>query len=178
MLVLALQLSRGGSRRRARAELTVGGMPRGACTPTSDEVGAAQLPQNGTVTTSAAGLGPTSSQRSARGTENDDSASDRRRSTSIRENGRSKKLLRKEVIQPHLPVRLPCSRWSPCRHGAWTISPSWAAQSDSDLPALPWMPRTYERHEPLVTRCSHVEPPVVGVDAHARIVNPTARDLP
>src|SRR2546426_427708 len=33
-------------------------------------------------------------------------------------------LLRKEVIQPHLPVRLPCSRWSPCRQEAWTISSS------------------------------------------------------
>jgi hypothetical protein len=29
---------------------------------------------------------------------------------------------RKEVIQPHLPVRLPCSRWSPRRREAWTIS--------------------------------------------------------
>jgi hypothetical protein len=33
-------------------------------------------------------------------------------------------LLRKEVIQPHLPVRLPCSCHSPCRHGARTISSS------------------------------------------------------
>jgi hypothetical protein len=33
-------------------------------------------------------------------------------------------LPRKEVIQPHLPVRLPCSRNSPCRHGARTISSS------------------------------------------------------
>jgi hypothetical protein len=36
------------------------------------------------------------------------------------------KLLRKEVIQPHLPVRLPCSRVPPCRHGARTISSSWS----------------------------------------------------
>jgi len=28
------------------------------------------------------------------------------------------------VIQPHLPVRLPCSRRSPCRHEARTISSS------------------------------------------------------
>ena len=35
-------------------------------------------------------------------------------------------LLRKEVIQPHLPVRLPCSRDSPCRHGARTVSSSWS----------------------------------------------------
>ena len=33
-------------------------------------------------------------------------------------------LPRKEVIQPQLPLRLPCSRGSPCRHGAWTISSS------------------------------------------------------
>src|SRR5258708_39390508 len=39
------------------------------------------------------------------------------------------KLLRKEVIQPHLPVRLPCSRRSPCRHEAWTISSSWLQQA-------------------------------------------------
>jgi hypothetical protein len=53
-------------------------------------------------------------------------------------------LPRKEVIQPQLPLRLPCSRGSPCRHEAWTISSSWSL----DLPktghqqtALPWMPR-------------------------------------
>jgi hypothetical protein len=34
-------------------------------------------------------------------------------------------LPRKEVIQPQLPLRLPCSRGSPCRHEAWTISSSW-----------------------------------------------------
>ncbi len=33
-------------------------------------------------------------------------------------------LPRKEVIQPHVPVRLPCSRVSPCRHEARTISSS------------------------------------------------------
>ncbi len=33
-------------------------------------------------------------------------------------------LPRKEVIQPQLPLRLPCSRWSLCRHKAWTISSS------------------------------------------------------
>lgn len=31
-------------------------------------------------------------------------------------------LLRKEVIQPHVPVGLPCSCASPCRHRARTIS--------------------------------------------------------
>jgi hypothetical protein len=31
---------------------------------------------------------------------------------------------RKEVIQPQLPLRLPCSRDPPCRHGAWTLSSS------------------------------------------------------
>src|SRR5207249_9525561 len=36
-------------------------------------------------------------------------------------------LLRKEVIQPHVPVRLPCSCGSPCRHGARTISSSWGS---------------------------------------------------
>src|SRR5438270_13024376 len=41
------------------------------------------------------------------------------------------KLLRKEVIQPHLPVRLPCSRGSPCRHEAWTISSSWLLSTDA-----------------------------------------------
>ena len=52
-------------------------------------------------------------------------------------------LPRKEVIQPQLPLRLPCSCGSPCRHEAWTISSSWLL----DLPkagfqqtALPWMP--------------------------------------
>jgi len=34
-------------------------------------------------------------------------------------------LPRKEVIQPQLPLRLTCSRGSPCRHEAWTISSSW-----------------------------------------------------
>jgi hypothetical protein len=43
------------------------------------------------------------------------------------------KLLRKEVIQPHLPVRLPCSRGSPCRHEAWTISSSWFKPTGASL---------------------------------------------
>jgi len=39
------------------------------------------------------------------------------------------------VIQPHLPVRLPCSRVPPCRHEAWTISSSWYQQVDASLDA-------------------------------------------
>jgi len=45
-------------------------------------------------------------------------------------------LLRKEVIQPHLPVRLPCSGHSPCRHEAWTISSSWCSSVDVSLGAM------------------------------------------
>jgi hypothetical protein len=44
-------------------------------------------------------------------------------------------LLRKEVIQPHLPVRLPCSRNSPCRHEARTISSSCLAFAGASLDA-------------------------------------------
>ena len=45
-------------------------------------------------------------------------------------------LLRKEVIQPHLPVRLPCSRLPPYRYGAWTISSSWFGSADASLDAI------------------------------------------
>lgn len=42
-------------------------------------------------------------------------------------------LPRKEVIQPQLPLRLPCSRCSPCRHEAWTISSSSLPSAKSGL---------------------------------------------
>jgi hypothetical protein len=53
-------------------------------------------------------------------------------------------LPRKEVIQPQLPLRLPCSRRPPCRHGAWTISSSspLSAEPGFEQTALPRVPRT------------------------------------
>jgi hypothetical protein len=46
------------------------------------------------------------------------------------------RLLRKEVIQPHLPVRLPCSRRPPYRYEARTISSSWFQSADAFLDAM------------------------------------------
>jgi len=40
------------------------------------------------------------------------------------------------------------------------------------------MPRSDERHEALMRSSAYEEPPVVGVNRGARIVNPTARDAP
>jgi hypothetical protein len=52
-------------------------------------------------------------------------------------------LPRKEVIQPQLPLRLPCSRGSPCRHGAWTISSSslLGAKTRFEQTSLPRVPQ-------------------------------------
>src|ERR1700737_1471890 len=44
--------------------------------------------------------------------------------------------------------------------------------------ALPWMPRADHRHESAMRLATNVEPPVVGVHALARIVNPATVDLP
>jgi hypothetical protein len=44
-----------------------------------------------------------------------------------RERRSGDRILRKEVIQPQVPLRLPCSCGSLCRHRAWTISSSFAA---------------------------------------------------
>jgi hypothetical protein len=70
-------------------------------------------------------------------------------------------LPRKEVIQPQLPLRLPCSRGSPCRHGAWTISSSWLSttKTSGQQTALPWMPGSHAGYEiPLGASCN-IEPP-------------------
>jgi hypothetical protein len=52
-------------------------------------------------------------------------------------------LPRKEVIQPQLPLRLPCSHGSPCRHGVWTISSSSLpdAKPRIEQTSLPRVPR-------------------------------------
>ena len=76
------------------------------------------LPQNGTVTSDDPGSGGASSPASrARGRKGSECqlTSDRRGSSPTSEtNSRpSSVLLRKEVIQPHLPVRLPCYDFTP-----------------------------------------------------------------
>jgi hypothetical protein len=84
-------------------------------------------------------------------------------------------LPRKEVIQPQLPLRLPCSRGSPCRHEAWTISSSslLEAKPRVEQTALPRVPRTHQCREGPVTGCQNVEPPEIGIYLATRIVNPT-----
>jgi hypothetical protein len=58
-------------------------------------------------------------------------------------------LPRKEVIQPQLPLRLPCSCGSPCRHGAWTISSSWLPRDPNGA-----INRLYFPWVPLIVCCS------------------------
>jgi hypothetical protein len=80
------------------------------------------------------------------------------------------------VIQPHLPVRLPCSRGSPCRHGAWTISPSWSSTPGVEQAALPRMPRSDRLNELAVRARRDVEPPQLRIDQRTRIVELPASD--
>jgi hypothetical protein len=84
-------------------------------------------------------------------------------------------LPRKEVIQPQLPLRLPCSRGSPCRHEAWTISSSslFDAKSRIEQTALSRVPRTHSRHEGVVASCHNIEPPEIGIPESARVVKPS-----
>ena len=79
-------------------------------------------------------------------------------------------LPRKEVIQPQLPLRLPCSRGSPCRHGAWTISSSWlpTPESGRQQTALPWMPRSHTDNEVPVRTSRNIEPPDRMIRSEAR----------
>ena len=72
-------------------------------------------------------------------------------------------LLRKEVIQPHLPVRLPCSGDSPCRHEAWTISSPCSRQGLGV-----WSLRGQERRAPtslLIVRAGWIFTSVVKTTA-------------
>jgi hypothetical protein len=84
-------------------------------------------------------------------------------------------LPRKEVIQPQLPLRLPCSRGSPCRHGAWTISSSSLldAKPRIEQTSLPRVPRTHARHKGFMARCQNIEPPEIWIYQAARVMNPT-----
>jgi hypothetical protein len=85
-------------------------------------------------------------------------------------------LPRKEVIQPQLPLRLPCSRRSPCRHGAWTISSSSLLETKPRIEqtSLPRMPRTNAHRKGLMTGCQNIEPPEIWIYLAARVMNPTA----
>jgi len=87
-------------------------------------------------------------------------------------------LPRKEVIQPQLPLRLPCSRGSPCRHEARTISSSSSLELGSNLEqtALPRVPRTNSRHEGPAPCRTHVEPPEIWISETAWIVKAAAAD--
>jgi hypothetical protein len=84
-------------------------------------------------------------------------------------------LPRKEVIQPQLPLRLPCSRGSPCRHEARTISSSSLldAKSRIEQTALSRVPRTHSRHEGIVAGRHNVEPPEIRIPESARVVKPS-----
>jgi hypothetical protein len=87
-------------------------------------------------------------------------------------------LPRKEVIQPQLPLRLPCSRWPPCRHGARTISSSSLLEAKPvfEQTALPRMPRTHCPGEQLMMASRNIEPPEIGISAAARVVDATTAD--
>jgi len=84
-------------------------------------------------------------------------------------------LPRKEVIQPRLPLRLPCSRGSPCRHEAWTISSSslLEAKLRVEQTSLPRVPRTHTCRESFVARCQNVKPPEIWIYSAARVMDPT-----
>jgi hypothetical protein len=84
-------------------------------------------------------------------------------------------LPRKEVIQPQLPLRLPCSRRPPCRHGAWTISSSSLLETKPliEQTSLPRVPRTHACRESFVTGCQNIEPPEIWIYLTARVMNPT-----
>ncbi len=81
-------------------------------------------------------------------------------------------LPRKEVIQPQLPLRLPCSRGSPCRHEAWTISSSSLpdAESGFEQTALPRVPRANPRREGALADGRNIEPPEIWISEPARVV--------
>jgi hypothetical protein len=89
-----------------------------------------------------------------------------------------KGLPRKEVIQPQLPLRLPCSRYSPCRHGARTISSSSSLEAKPGLEqtALPRVPGTDLPGEGLVVVSRNVKPPEIGISSTARVVDPATLD--
>jgi hypothetical protein len=72
-------------------------------------------------------------------------------------------LPRKEVIQPQLPLRLPCSRGSSCRHEAWTISSSSLldAKPRFEQTALPRVPRTDSCCEGTMAGSYNIEPPEI-----------------
>src|SRR3984957_18758504 len=90
-------------------------------------------------------------------------------------------LPRKEVIQPQLPLRLPCSRGSPCRHEAWTISSSWSLEAPKtglQQTALPWMPRPHAVHEVPLRGSHNIEPTDRMICSAARTVQlPTGNPL-
>jgi len=82
------------------------------------------------------------------------------------------------VIQPQLPLRLPCSRWPPCRHGARTISSSSLPNANPGVEqtALSRVPRAHPHCKgPMVAR-RNIEPPEIGISLTARVVDAATAD--